>query len=244
MRLFGLIGYPLGHSFSKKYFTGKFEEEGITNCRYDLFPIPSIDELPGLLLANPSLEGLNVTIPYKKEVLPFLSASSIPEGLNACNCIRIRHGQLTGYNTDVVGFEQSLLPLLNKQHQQALVLGNGGAAESVIHVLKKLGIEYDVVSRQLHAGSTLTYRELTREIIEQHPLIINTTPVGTFPETGSCPAIPYEGITSRHLLYDLVYNPPLTLFLQKGKERGAQVKNGEEMLVLQAEESWNIWNRD
>jgi shikimate dehydrogenase len=144
----------------------------------------------------------------------------------------------------VVGFEQSLLPLLNKQHQQALVLGNGGAAESVIHVLKKLGIEYDVVSRQLHAGSTLTYRELTREIIEQHPLIINTTPVGTFPETGSCPAIPYEGITSRHLLYDLVYNPPLTLFLQKGKERGAQVKNGEEMLVLQAEESWNIWNRD
>lgn len=244
MRLFGLIGYPLGHSFSKKYFTGKFAEQGITNCRYELFPIPSIDELPGLLLTNPELEGLNVTIPYKMEILPFLNASSIPDGLNACNCIRIRNGLLTGYNTDVVGFEQSLLPLLKKQHHRALVLGNGGAAESVIYVLKKLDIEYEVVSRQLHAGSTLTYHDLTSELVKDYPLIINTSPVGTYPDTGNCPDIPYEGITSRHLLYDLVYNPPLTLFLQKGKERGAQIKNGEEMLVLQAEESWNIWNRD
>lgn len=244
MRLFGLIGFPLGHSFSKKYFTRKFEEDSLTDCRYELFPLSSINELPALLEAHPALEGLNITIPYKKEVLSFLTASAIPAGLNACNCIKIKNGQLTGFNTDVMGFEQSLQPLLNKDHQRALVLGNGGAAESIMFVLKKKGIPFEVVSRKLHGVSTITYKDLSAEIIRSHQLIINTTPVGTFPDTGHCPDIPYEGITAQHLLYDLVYNPPLTLFLQKGKERGAQIKNGEEMLVIQAVESWNIWNQD
>jgi len=244
MRLFGLIGNPLGHSFSEKYFTRKFEELQIHNCRYKLFPLSAITELPALLDAHPSLEGLNVTIPYKKAVLPYLTDSLIPEGLNACNCIKIRSGQLTGYNTDVLGFGKSLTPLLNSAHQRALVLGNGGATESILYVLKEKGIPFEVVSRSLHKGSTLTYSELTRDIVQAHTLIINTTPLGTYPHTDNSPDIPYEGITHRHLLYDLVYNPPLTKFLQQGKEKGAQVKNGEEMLVIQAEESWSFWNRD
>ncbi len=243
MRLYGLIGYPLGHSFSKKYFARKFEEQHIADCRYELFPLTAITELPALLADHPDLAGLNVTIPYKKSVLAYLTDSQIPVGLNACNCIKIRHGQLTGFNTDVLGFEQSLAPLLNSGHQRALVLGNGGAAESILFVLKKRGISFEVVSRQLHNGSTITYKDLTPGIIGAHTLIINTTPLGTFPNTGDCPDIPYEGITAQHLLYDLVYNPSLTLFLQKGKEQGARIKNGEEMLVIQAEESWNFWNQ-
>lgn len=244
MRLFGLIGYPLGHSFSKKYFTRKFETEHIPDCRYELFPLSSIRELPALLNAHPDLEGLNITIPYKKAVLPFLNSSAVPEGLDACNCIRIREGKLHGYNTDVLGFEKSLTPLLTPTHQQALVLGNGGAAESIMFVLKKKGISFEVVSRQLHGQSTLTYADLTDDIIRQHTLIINTTPLGTYPDTEHCPEIPYEGITEKHLLYDLVYNPPETLFLKKGKAQGATIKNGEEMLVIQAEESWIFWNQD
>lgn len=244
MRLFGLIGFPLGHSFSEKYFTRKFGELHITDCRYHLFPIPSIKELPALLAEHPSLEGLNITIPYKKAVMAYLTASQIPEGLLACNCIKIRNGQLTGYNTDVLGFEKSLTPLLDSGHRRALVLGNGGAAESIMFVLKKKGIPFGVVSRRMHEGATFTYADLTPEIIKNHPLIINTTPLGTYPHTDSYPDIPYEGITAGHLLYDLVYNPPLTKFLQQGKERGARVKNGEEMLVIQAEESWAFWNRD
>ncbi|MBI5371758.1 MAG: shikimate dehydrogenase [Sphingobacteriales bacterium] len=243
MRLFGLIGSPLTHSFSQKYFTRKFEKEGIPGCRYELFPLASIDELPGLLKSQPGLEGLNVTIPYKKQVIPFLAAVEIPEGLHACNCIRIEGNTLIGYNTDVTGFQKSLVPLLEPWHNRALVLGNGGATEAVVFVLKKLGIAYQVVSRGLHAGSDLTYADLDEEIVRQHPLVINTTPLGTFPDTGTCAPIPYEGITGKHLLYDLVYNPPKTLFLQKGEERGARIKNGEEMLIIQAEESWKIWNR-
>lgn len=244
MRLFGLIGYPLGHSFSKRYFTQKFETEKIPDCRYELFPLSSINELPALLAANPSLEGLNITIPYKKAVLPFLNSSELPAGLDACNCIKIRDGKLHGYNTDVLGFEKSLLPLLRPVHNRALVLGNGGAAESIIFILKKQGIPFELVSRRLHGNSTLTYADLTTELIRQHTLIINTTPLGTFPNPDHSPDIPYEGITEEHLLYDLVYNPPETLFLRKGKERGAMIKNGEEMLVIQAEESWIFWNRD
>ncbi len=244
MRLFGLIGFPLGHSFSKKYFTRKFEEQHIADCRYELFPLPGITDLPALLASHPSLEGLNITIPYKKSVLAYLDASCLPEGLNACNCIKIRQGQLIGYNTDVLGFEKSLVPLLHIGHQQALVLGNGGAAESILFVLKKRGITFEVVSRQLHQGSTITYADLTPAIVRSHTLIINTTPLGTYPNTADCPDIPYEGITPAHLLYDLVYNPSQTLFLQKGMQRGARIKNGEEMLVIQAEESWNFWNQD
>lgn len=242
MRVFGLIGYPLSHSFSKKYFTDKFEREGIAGCLYELFPLPTIEALLPLLQKQPELEGLNVTIPYKQQVLAYLDESKIPAGLNACNCINITGGRLTGYNTDVTGFELSIIPLLKSWHKKALILGNGGATAAVVFVLKKMGIDFDIVSRKKHDHSTLTYRNINKKIIADCSLIINTTPLGMHPDTGSCPDIPYQFITDRHLLYDLVYNPAKTLFLQKGEERGATIKNGEEMLVLQAEESWRIWN--
>lgn len=243
MRQFGLIGFPLSHSFSKRFFTEKFEREGLTDCRYDLYPLQSIEELPGLLKKIPALEGLNVTIPCKKQVLPFLNdREGIPSSLDACNCIRIRDGKLTGYNTDIFGFRQSLQPLLQSHHQKALVLGNGGASAAVIHVLRQLKIEFELLSRQLHTGSTCRYSDLTKEMTESHTLIINTTPLGMHPDTESCPDIPYQYLSSKHLLYDLVYNPGITSFMQKGMQKGATVKNGEEMLILQAEESWRIWN--
>ncbi len=242
MRLFGLIGYPLSHSFSEKFFTEKFEQEEITECRYNLFPIRTIDELPVLLRNNLELEGLNITIPYKKQVLPFLDASNIPDGLDACNCINITGGKLVGYNTDVTGFEKSLKPLLKSYHKKALVLGNGGATAAVAFVLRKLGISFDIVSRKIHDNSTFTYKEIDKKVMEENTVIINTTPVGLYPNTETCPDIPYKFIGESHLLYDLVYNPAKTVFLQKGEEKGATIKNGEEMLVLQAEESWRIWN--
>lgn len=242
MRLFGLIGYPLSHSFSKKYFTEKFEKEGINGCSYELFPLKTIEGLRPLLENHPELEGLNVTIPYKQQVLSLLDERRIPEELSACNCINIINGKLVGYNTDVTGFEKSLVPLLKTYHQRALVLGNGGATAAVVFVLKKLGITFDIVSRKRHNHSTLTYRDINKKIISDSHLIINTTPLGMEPDTGSCPDIPYSYLTDKHLLYDLVYNPAKTLFLQKGEERGATIKNGEEMLALQAEESWRIWN--
>ena len=242
MRLFGLIGYPLSHSFSKEYFTKKFEREEITECRYDLFPIKTIDELPLLLRNNPELEGLNVTIPYKKQILRFVDVFDMPNGLDACNCINITNGNLVGYNTDVTGFERSLQPLLKSFHKKALVLGNGGATAAVIFVLKKLGISFEIVSRKLREGSTLTYGDIDKKIIEENTLIINTTPLGMYPDITTCPDIPYRFITEKHLLYDLIYNPKKTLFLQQGEERGAVIKNGEDMLILQAEESWRIWN--
>jgi len=242
MRLFGLIGYPLSHSFSEKYFTEKFEQEDITECRYNLFAIKTIDELPILLRNNPELEGLNITIPYKKQVLPFLDASNIPDGLDACNCINITGGKVVGYNTDVTGFEKSLKPLLKSYHKKALVLGNGGATAAVAFVLRKLGISFDIVSRKIHDNSTFTYKEIDKKVMEENTVIINTTPVGLYPNTEACPDIPYKFIGESHLLYDLVYNPAKTVFLQKGEENGATIKNGEEMLILQAEESWRIWN--
>ncbi|MBL7724269.1 MAG: shikimate dehydrogenase [Chitinophagaceae bacterium] len=244
MRLFGLIGYPLSHSFSKKYFSEKFEKDGLVDCRYELFPIKSIHELPQLLRDNPGLEGLNVTIPYKKQVLPFLNSSEIPSGLEACNCISIKNGNLVGYNTDAIGFEKSLLPYLRPYHTDALILGSGGATEAIVYVLKRLGIKYSVVSRKMKTGSAFIYEELNEDIINQHKLIINTTPLGMYPATNICPAIPYDHISSQHLLFDLTYNPAKTLFLQKGEERGATIINGQEMLLIQAEESWNIWNKN
>lgn len=243
MRLFGLIGYPLSHSFSKRYFTFKFERENIKDCRYELYPLQSLAALPALLQDHPSLEGLNVTIPYKKQVLDYLDTRvGIPAGLEACNCIHIRNGKLAGYNTDVTGFRKSLQPLLQPHHTKALVLGNGGATAAVVHVLQQLGIHYQIVSRELHNGSSLIYHDLDKAIMEEHTLIINTTPLGMHPNEESCPDIPYRFISDRHLLYDLVYNPVKTLFLQKAAERGAAIKNGEEMLLVQAEESWRIWN--
>lgn len=243
MRLFGLTGFPLSHSFSKAYFEAKFEREKITGCRFENFPLSSISLLPDLIKQESELEGLAVTIPYKKDILPFLDdASQIPPALNACNCIRISSGKLSGFNTDYIGFEKSLLPILLPHHKQALILGNGGATEAVAFVLRKAGIEYQVVSRKLQPGSTLIYEDLHDDLIRQYTIIINTTPVGMYPHTDNCPSIPYHALGPHHLLYDLVYNPAKTVFLQKGEERGAAIMNGERMLMLQAEENWRIWN--
>lgn len=242
MRLFGLIGFPLSHSFSKNYFSKKFIEEGIEGCRYELFPIEDIRELPALLQNNSTLEGLNVTIPYKREVIPFLTNNELPQGLDACNCISIKHGKLTGYNTDVVGFEKSFIVKLLPHHTSALVLGTGGAAAAVIFVLKKLGIDYRIVSRKHNANMHYTYDELNGDVISEFPIIINTTPLGTYPKVEEYPQLPYDVLSDKHYLFDLVYNPAVTTFLSKGAEQGAQVQNGYDMLVYQAEEAWRIWN--
>ena len=242
MRLFGLIGYPLTHSFSKKYFTEKFEKEGLSDCRYDLFSIPAVEELRTVLSENNELQGLNVTIPYKEKVLPYLNETDkIVKAIGACNCILLKDRKLKGYNTDAEGFERSLKTKLEAAHRKALILGTGGAAKAVEFVLRKLGIAFVYVSR--HSGRThYSYDELTPAIIAEHPLIINATPLGSYPEINSAPSIPYEAITSHHYLFDLVYNPEKTLFLQMGEAKGAVIKNGYEMLVIQAEESWRIWN--
>ncbi|MBP6431138.1 MAG: shikimate dehydrogenase [Ferruginibacter sp.] len=243
MRLFGIIGFPLGHSFSKQYFTDKFEKEGLTDCFYNIYPIEDVASIEDIIKNNPHLKGLNVTIPHKVNVLKFLTdASNILTELKACNCIKIDGDELIGYNTDAIGFEKSLLPLLQPHHKKALVLGNGGAAQAVQYVLGKLNIEYKVVSRKLHNGSHLTYADVTTDVLAEYKLIINTTPLGTFPKVDECVDLPYHAITPQHILYDLVYNPAKTLFLQKGEEKGATIKNGYDMLILQAEENWRIWN--
>ncbi len=244
MKRFGLIGFPLSHSFSKKYFTEKFEREGLSDHVYELYPLEKIEQLPGLLDSVPDLRGLNVTIPYKRAVLPYLHKTELPGNITACNCIRIDEGKLTGFNTDVTGFENSFRPLLKSHHQKALILGNGGATAAVVHVLEKCNISYKIVSRKLHQGSSLQYEDIDESIMKEYSVIINTTPVGTFPAVDECPPIPYQFISSNHYLFDLIYNPAQTLFLKKGEERGATTRNGYEMLVIQAEESWKIWNRD
>jgi shikimate dehydrogenase len=243
MRRYGLIGYPLTHSFSQRYFTEKFEREGIGDCTYSNFSLREIGELPAVL-GDGSLCGLNVTIPYKQQVISFLDAlSPVVEEIGACNCIRVAAGLLTGHNTDVVGFEQSLVPRLGAHHRQALVLGTGGASKAVEYVLRKLGISYRLVSRRPRMDTAdVGYEDLDAALMAASTLVINTTPVGMYPHVDQCPPLPYEALTPKHYLFDLIYNPGLTLFLQKGEEMGAVVANGHEMLVLQAEESWRIWN--
>ncbi|GHE46275.1 shikimate dehydrogenase family protein [Sphingobacterium griseoflavum] len=246
MKKLGLIGYPLGHSFSKKFYLEKFERENISDINYDLYPLETLDGFQTLYDTDPNFCGFNVTIPHKRNVMAFLDElSPEAEEINAVNCVRIerKNGKafLKGFNTDAFGFEQSLRPLLTAKHQTALVFGNGGAAQAVYYALKKLGISYRIVSRQRDNGD-LTYTDLTEAVIRDHKLLVNCSPVGTFPNIQECPHIPYEGIGESHLLYDLIYNPEETLFLKKGKERGATTKNGYEMLVLQAERNWKIWN--
>ena len=247
MKQFGLIGFPLSHSFSKKYYLDKFEREGIADAGYDLYPIERIEELPALLEAHPQLAGINVTIPHKISVMAYIDhLADEARAIQAVNCITIdrRAGDkpvLAGYNTDVYGFEQSLKPLLQPHQQQALVLGNGGAAKAVFYALGRLDITYKTVSRNPAPGQ-LGYDELTDGVMASHTLIINTTPLGTYPNVAGCPDIPYAALTDRHLLYDLVYNPEVTEFLRRGQAQGAAIKNGMEMLVLQAERNWEIWN--
>ena len=242
MRRFGLIGKPLSHSFSKNYFTQKFAREHINNCRYDLFELTTIEDLPALLLSYPDLEGLNVTIPYKQEVIPYLDeATEVVKEIGACNCIKISGGKLKGFNTDVVGFKRSLETHLLPGHDKALILGTGGAARAVQYALKELGIEYRLVSRR-KTGEGLGYEDVGEDILKKYRLIINTTPLGMYPNLDEAPPIPYQYLSPAHLLFDLIYNPAKTKFLQNGEAQGARIANGHEMLILQAEESWRIWN--
>ena len=243
MRLFGLIGYPLTHSFSKDYFGEKFKREAVEDCRYENFQLANITELPGIIEDHADLEGLNVTIPYKESVLPFLDEKNeLVIKTGACNCIKIINGKLVGFNTDVIGFEKSLLSKIQSGHKNALILGTGGAAKAVEFVLKKNQIHYIYVSRK-RSQNNITYEQLTPSVLEKNKLIINTTPVGMYPKINEILPLPFEAITPKHFLFDLIYNPPKTLFLRSGEERGATIQNGYEMLVCQAEESWKIWNQ-
>ena len=242
MKWYGLLGKTLKHSFSKAYFSKKFSSENIDDCRYENFELASINELPELLNGNPDIRGLNVTIPYKEEVLSFLDyKNDIVKEINACNCIKISGGKLSGYNTDVIGFQQSLEKLLKSHHKSALIIGTGGSAKAVRYALNTLGVAYQNVSRT-KTSSTITYEELDEESVKSHLLIVNTSPVGMYPKIEEAPAIPFQFVTPEHLLFDLTYNPEKTLFLKKGEEKGATISNGSEMLILQAEESWRIWN--
>lgn len=242
-KIYGLIGYPLSHSFSKKYFTDKFQKENIPDCRYELFPIADIAAFPELIRTQSSLCGLNVTIPYKESILPFLNyPNQVVKEIGACNCIKIINGKLYGYNTDVIGFENMLLPYLKPMHQKALILGTGGAAKAVAWVLQQLKIAFQYVSRK--ANQQLTYEQLDEKIIAEHLLIINTTPLGMSPNIHDCPPIPMQFVNENHLCVDLIYNPAKTLFLEQAEKNGASILNGHEMLIIQAEESWKIWNTE
>lgn len=245
MRKFGLIGYPLGHSFSKKYFTEKFSREQIKECSYENYPLTNIIQISGLVSDN-ELEGLNVTIPYKSSVIKFLDKTD-PEAekVGAVNVIKIKRTsgktELTGFNSDITGIMTTLSPVLNPEIKNALVLGTGGSSKAVCHVLKKINIQYTLISRERKSGC-LTYSDINPEILENNRLIINTTPLGMYPDTVSKPDLKYDLLGSRHILFDLVYNPEMTSFLKMGKERGCTVLSGLKMLYSQAEKSWEIWN--
>ena len=278
MTTYGLIGYPLGHSFSRKFFTEKFEKEGI-DAQYLNFEIPSIEEFPEIIKNNPELRGLNVTIPYKQQVMQYLDEiSEEAKAIGAVNVVRIERpspqptpimgretmrnagnkpdglpikgdmseglrGSLIGYNSDVIGFVESIRPLLKPHHKKALILGTGGASKAIRYGLeKKLGMKTLFVSRSAREGM-ITYEEVTAEVLKEYEVIVNCSPVGMYPHVDECPALPYEAMNENNLLYDLVYNPLETLFMKKGAEQGATVKNGLEMLHLQAIASWKFWEK-
>lgn len=247
-RNFGLIGYPLGHSFSAGYFSKKFKAEGIANCEYKNYPIEKIDEFPALLKSIDGLTGLNVTIPYKEAIIPFLDElDENAREIGAVNTIKIERTdtgiKTRGFNTDVVGFWNALQPHLPDSLPKALILGTGGAAKAVKWVLQKNGIETLFVSRTPKENGTIAYSEVTPDIIASRMLIINTSPIGMHPNVQGCPNLPYCSITPNHILYDLVYNPEMTRFLKKGKQKKATLINGLPMLYGQADEAWRIWNR-
>ena len=245
-KLYGLLGYPLVHSFSQNYFNQKFESENI-DAKYINFEIPDVGMLMEVVAENENLNGLNVTIPYKEQMIPFLDeidpAASEVGAVNVIKFIRGKDGlRLKGYNSDIIGFTDSIKSLLKPHHQSALVLGTGGAAKAVSYSLRKLGLEVQLVSRRKSAN-TLVYEELTKNDLKTHKVIVNTTPLGMYPNVDTCPDIPYRYLTSQHLCYDLIYNPDETLFLKNSRLAGAQVKNGLEMLLLQAFASYSIWNQ-
>lgn len=247
MQKYGLLGYPLGHSFSKNYFNQKFESEKI-DAQYVNFEISDIKYIKNVLKENPNLNGLNVTIPYKEQVIPYLDDLDEDARLiGAVNVIKFTKGflgktKLIGYNSDIIGFKRSIEPLLDSSHRKALILGTGGASKAVMHGLKQLGVGTTFVSRT-PKEHCITYQDVTPELLESYTVIVNTTPLGMFPNVDACPDIPYDALTTKHLLYDLLYNPDETLFMKKGKEHGAVVKNGLEMLLLQAFAAWEIWQK-
>ncbi|ABG57300.1 shikimate dehydrogenase family protein [Cytophaga hutchinsonii] len=244
MKTYGLIGFRLSHSFSKKYFTEKFLKEGIEDCVYENFQLDTVKEFSALLRTDANLKGFNVTIPYKEEIIPFLNdLDAAAKEIGAVNVIKIQEdGTLIGYNSDYYGFKTSLETFIPKEvSHKALVLGTGGAAKAVVTALNHLGIPYQYVSRNKSAQS-LSYEELDQNVMQEYTLVVNTSPLGMYPEVDSFPAIPYEFLDSRHYLYDLVYNPEETLFMKKGIARGAHVMNGLPMLIGQAEKAWEIWN--
>ena len=248
MKKYGLLGYPLTHSFSKRYFTEKFEKENIEST-YQNFEIDNIDKIPKIIKNNPEIIGLNVTIPYKEQVIPYLDElNDSAKEIGAVNTIKISRTNLgvhlKGFNTDTFGFETSLKPLLKEHHKKALILGTGGASKALKFVLKKLGIDYISASIEELKENEICYEEIDEKLIAERLLIINATPLGTYPKTEAFAPIPYEFISEKHLMFDLVYNPEVSKFLGIGKEKGAAIKNGYEMLLLQAIKSYEIWNNE
>lgn len=241
MRQFGLIGKAIAYSFSKSYFTEKFIQENIIDCVYDVFDLNEIEDIASVF-SRPNLVGFNVTIPYKQAIIPYLDElSPEAEAIGAVNTVLIENGRKIGHNTDYTGFENSLNPLLKPHHKRALILGFGGAALAIAYSLKKLGIPYTVVSRN-PSHAEISYTDLNQSLMEEHLIIINCTPLGTHPDVSAAPNIPYAYLTDQHLLYDLIYNPAKTEFLRRGEEKKSTIKNGQEMLILQADKSWRIWN--
>lgn len=243
-RLYGLIGKNISYSFSKKYFTDKFALGSLEDCFYENFDIQTIDEFPAIIANNPDLKGLNITIPYKEAVIPYLNKlSQSAAQIGAVNVVRFtKKGNLKGYNSDYYGFMKSLEPLLQPHHKKALILGTGGAAKAISYALDQLGILYTFVTREEKEGM-IDYDRINATTFDNHQIIINCTPVGTAPETKEFPPIPYNFFTEKHIAFDLIYNPEETQFLKKAKKKGAVTKNGYEMLVLQAEKAWKIWNK-
>lgn len=246
MRRFGLIGYPLGHSFSKKYFTEKFQTEHIIDCSYELYPLKDIDELPKLISENPDLSGFNITIPYKSAVIDLLDKiSPEAEEIGAVNVVKIKRRagkiEFSGFNSDAAGFSDSLFPHLGKNAKRAIVLGTGGSSKAVCYVLRKAGMDLTIVSRNPKPG-TITYSEIDPDLIADTDLIVNTTPLGMFPDIDRKPELDYNLLGKKHILFDLVYNPELTSFLKMGQKHGCKTISGIRMLYLQAEKSWEIWN--
>ncbi len=243
VKLFGLIGKDIQYSFSKKYFTERFAHTNTENCLYENFDMAHIDEFKTVLSKHPNLCGLNVTIPYKETILPYLDElSNQAKKIGAVNVIRFKNGKLKGYNSDAYGFKKSLKPLLQSHHKKALILGTGGAAKAVAFALEELDIQYSFASRKTN-HNTIAYHHINATSFDNFQIWINCTPLGTSPNVNFCPEIPYEYFTTKHLAYDLIYNPEETLFLKKAKKMGAVTKNGSEMLILQAEKSWRIWNK-
>lgn len=243
MKTYGLLGRKLSHSFSSKYFSEKFKKENISGCEYKNFELSEVSEIRDLVKSEPQLVGLNVTVPYKESIIPYLDGlEKHAEEIGAVNTILFENGKLIGANTDAIGFHRSLAAVFKPHHERALILGTGGASKAVAYTLRQLGVDFVFVSRTPTSG-LLAYEELNQYVIKHYPLIINTTPLGTYPDVHACPNIPYEFLSSQNLLYDLVYNPEVTTFLSRGEKAGSATMNGLRMLILQAEKSWELWNR-